>query len=464
MTKDKTKIKRFEYRFTGNPVLPVATFIDGEPFSRGTLGFSELRKDRTEAAFENVAKPLAAMINAPGGIIDTPEGPALAIEQKATWARASMKRHMEEGGCSFKPLRGRGGFAVSHPKPSAATRFSRCCTGARSYVAMLIRLGLRDGQNFAELDGWHQLTDAERLFVMRRGEAGRSGRADHRYDNGGQFRFAAAAHNLRVEAVFCTDAIVGAVADAPRAVRLVVDHCAHGGIRARRSACEMTMWGIHKGGGFDRPVVYVFNKGDRDEPTLSVPVRDPLWRDTLGYIDGERRAFDPKGRGLAEWREVSRRARLGDTAAEAELRGARVWLVRFDRPLTYHNLVSTYVRPRLRAAGIAATLHTMRHEFVYNRLREIELMDVGEGERRRMRLRLARSMGWRTGEAMFRIYDAFEQERRRLVELVGYQNRLEDGTAAVLRMGEAPEDRPQVLPLVQRESSVRRRFFASGRR
>lgn len=121
-------------------------------------------------------------------------------------------------------------------------------------------------------------------------------------------------------------------------------------------------------------------------------------------------------------------------------------LVRGGRKLTYPNLTNTCVRPICRAAGITATLHMLRHEYVYGRLREIEAMNVPERDRRADLEGLARELGW-TSTAMFRVYDAYERERRSVAQQTRFWNSLEQGVAAPQQLTRDPDRRPVVAPL-----------------
>lgn len=108
----------------------------------------------------------------------------------------------------------------------------------------------------------------------------------------------------------------------PEAVALAVRITRRYALRAVRETREWTMWRIHKADGFNQPRSYFHNKGDGVEPSKLKHMRDEDWVWELDYIDGVRRALDPRGRGLEYLREVSQRAAMGDKAAEAELRAA----------------------------------------------------------------------------------------------------------------------------------------------
>jgi hypothetical protein len=68
-----------------------------------------------------------------------------------------------------------------------------------------------------------------------------------------------------------------------------------------------------------------------------------------------------------------------------------------------------YWKPALRAAGIDADPHTVRHWFVTNALRNIEDTASDDGELNRRKQELIQYMSWRSGERTMKAYEHIER-------------------------------------------------------
>lgn len=196
----------------------------------------------------------------------------------------------------------------------------------------------------------------------------------------------------------------------------------------------MNMYGLAIGGFFNEAKAAFYNKGaDPDEPTKILRIQKQDWHDCHTYFDTERKALDPYGRDYAHFAALARRLEDNpdDAGAEAELRTAPVFIIEGGSRITCANLIKTHLKPIFDAAGIRANLHMLRHEMVHNRMREIEALPDSFAIKERRRERLAKDMGWSSTD-MIRVYDAYEEERRRLEEQGRYQDTLMSELTATL--------------------------------
>ena len=435
--------------------------IDGEPCASLVSAEMLLATEMTDASYKNHRSALSGLLNRPGMLVRTEGGWVPAIVLSVKVARRATENALALAGATKKKITARGGFAVKHP--TDRTKLGRQVAAGRKVVDARMRLGLSHGQNFAELDGYHDLTEAERAVMSAKAHKGRPGTSrDFRIDTGARWCFGRTHHRLRTEYVFSRSAMLEAAKHLPPVAQLPLRLIAENALRGDREACGLTMYGIHVERGFERPMVRSFNKGDGDEPSKTCSLTSELWSELLGYIDGDRRRYDPKGRGLASFEDLSRRAAAGDVRAEKELRRTPVFLVRGGGAMTRANLMKTYLRPAFRAAGIECALHQLRHEYVYDRLREIESMVVSKAEKARLEEELARFMGW-SSTKMLEVYDAFERARRALEHQLEFQKRRSQNMLVSQRMSRDPDGAHVALPFARPQGSPVGTFLSVGR-
>ncbi len=455
-------IPKFKFRKTklmGGSYIP---YLDGKPYEPMIAAELLVAAGYTEQHYRNHRTALTRAINRPGGLIETDEGwmPFMLL-LNVSRVRLIAERLMREAGAKLTRDKQRGGFIVKHG--AHRTRIGRETNAMRTHRNAQRKLSLIDGQNPFELDGYDDLPDADRAVMTARSKfrAGGEKRADFRYDSGAQYRFGRTQHRLRTDQVRSRAAMLAAAKDQPLVARLILQLIAELALRADREACGLTMYCIHVVSGFDNPRLRAFNKGDGLEPSkdcdLAIGTREML----LGYIDGDRQAYDRKGHGLADYKELSRRAHLGDAEAERILRAEPVFLVRGGGRMTRANLMKSYLGPAFEAAGVPGGLHRLRHEYVHDRLREIEGMGLTASGLAAEETNLAKFMGW-SGTSMLAVYDAYERWRRALEANAEFHERRERGVLIAQNTRVSPIGVGDVVPFGATRSSVTGTFLSIG--
>jgi integrase len=141
-----------------------------------------------------------------------------------------------------------------------------------------------------------------------------------------------------------------------------------------------------------------FDKGSRGDRVKVLRFRPGTAKLLRRYVDGERRRYDPDGRGLHDY------ARLGERGV-VDLQQVPFFLTRRGTPLTPKTFRQTTWNPACAAAGIAADPHQARHWFVTACVREIFATSDRGGDVQRGKEALIAYMGWRSGEQVLRAYE-----------------------------------------------------------
>ena len=180
------------------------------------------------------------------------------------------------------------------------------------------------------------------------------------------------------------------------------------------------------------------NKGDDGEPEKDGFLMRQLVAMIEGYVNGERMLLDPLRRGMDYWRDLGRRADEGCAKARRELDATHILLNGEGRRLTYP--VVWYHIDTLFDADKRnpCSLHWLRHEFVFNRMREID-STADPAVRQTMREELCAYMGWASGEIMLECYDAFHQKSAVRLAYIAFGERREE-TTRKLGMPSAHDD------------------------
>jgi hypothetical protein len=85
------------------------------------------------------------------------------------------------------------------------------------------------------------------------------------------------------------------------------------------------------------------------------------------------------------------------------------------------------------------TLHWLRHEFVFTRMREIERIK-DPAVRATKREELCAYMGWATGELMLECYDAYHQKHALRLAYVSFGERREKASAKMAGVADNDDD------------------------
>ena len=127
------------------------------------------------------------------------------------------------------------------------------------------------------------------------------------------------------------------------------------------------------------------------------------------YIDTERKAHDPEGRGLKEFEVLAKTNRLP--------RDVPIFLNRFGRQVTPGLYRDRHFRKTARAADMTIGPHAARHNFVSLALEEIDRTSKSPAERQLLREQLVNYVGWKQGDRMLQVYDK-RSKTQQLVEVV----------------------------------------------
>lgn len=185
------------------------------------------------------------------------------------------------------------------------------------------------------------------------------------------------------------------------------------------------------GKGFAHRVM-LRNKGDDGEPEKEGFIVRQLIAMMEAYVDGERLVLDPRRRGMDHWRDLGRRADEGCKKARSELDATHILLNSEGRRLTYpvvwYHLDTLFDMDKRNPCS----LHWLRHEFVFNRMREIDRI-ADPAVRQTKREELCAYMGWASGEIMLECYDAFHQKGAIRLAYIAFGDRREESSRNLSR-------------------------------
>lgn len=443
------------YELTDDIDDPVVVLADDLPLLdeglAGSLMYVEVAKSTGDSRMSTVVGILRAQ-----GAYDECTGRLKLFDARS--GRDFMNRLLRREKCKVRYIRNRGGQRVSHPERDAY--FDHMLTSMRAFLETLYTAEVLGGQRALDVDGWHLLDASGRARFQRNAVKSAGAAAAYVRETGRYYRspylpwFAPRTSDTRwlkpilealraankhdcviipVEMAGCTAARIGEILDA-----LIWDWW-----RASKFGNEIFL--RNKGGG----------EAHRKRQHLSDAVRALL----LAYINGGRLNDAVDGLNMETLVALGKRADRGDREAIRKLKSAHLIVNTRGDPMTYDNL-RMHVTPVMRKAGIPATLHWIRHEYVFRRLREIDAMKVDAPMWHAERYALAKYMGWRSGTAMFEVYDAFERERRAHAGAAEYADRLDREVTASQR-AEIGEDEIVVAPLVHDEECAEFSEFMS---
>jgi len=318
-------------------------------------------------------------------------------------------------------------------------------------IAVLRDCGLFEGQSPLDVRDWHLKTVEERAaFAAATADPKRKGTFTR--DVGRYFR---CAWHLwipqRTSDVRWFNAIMAALErlDVPEAVVLYV--LLQGTCGCRPGEPQWLTFGAWLKEGLFGNRIMLRNKGSDEAAVKEAMITAAVIARIERYVDGARRLLDQKGRGMSHFRALAAKARMGDVDAQTELDATHVFLNTEGRRLTY-DIVWYHTRTAFVAADIPATLHWLRHEYVFHRMRAIELIP-DEAERLSRREDLADYMGWLSGPELLACYDAYARARRKLEQELAHMERRE--TAMDDRVREHAND---ALPVLVRYHPTRARI------
>ncbi len=439
------------YELTGDPDTPVLMFADDLPLLDESVMASAMAEDIGARTLPGYMSAVLWALRA-AHAFDSETGRAKLIAE-ARRARQFVNRMLRESGCKLRRLRGRGGYSVKNAEQQGSIEAR--LTALRKFVDQGFELGLMHGQRPFELDGWRGLSDAARALIRSRSPETAASQGKFKVDTGRYYRTPYCEWvPPRTSDVRWLTEILRVLKEGGKGEYLTLPVEAAGCTGGRiGEILDFNAWGWFKYSQFG-PEIGLRNKrqGDleRKRQALSTVCHAKLEK----WFDGWRHDHDPRAYTMEKLRDLGRRYRSGSKeekqAIKAELRSIRIFINSRGDGLTYANLTD-HVRPLLRKAGIPATLHWIRHEYVFRRLREIDAMNCSRILWDAERKALADYMGWASGVAMFEVYDAYERARAAHAGAAGFAERLEEEVTASQQLEVDPDVNPVVVPLTHEE-------------
>ena len=138
------------------------------------------------------------------------------------------------------------------------------------------------------------------------------------------------------------------------------------------------------------------------------------------YIDGDRRAFDPRGWGRAEYEKA---CWAGDEEALDTPIFYTLDRTRLSADTARYMFSKVVRRAGIRCGNRPAWMHLGRHDATNRSLDAIEGLDVPEGLKERLRYDLADYMGWASADKMLAWYGARHLAMRDARRVVAFQDR-----------------------------------------
>ena len=147
-----------------------------------------------------------------------------------------------------------------------------------------------------------------------------------------------------------------------------------------------------------------FDKGSRGRRVKRLRFSHETAKLLRRYVDTERAALDPEGRGIAQLEALARRGTIDPDTIP-------LFLNQRGDPLTARAFREHHWNPAMAAAGLAVGPHQARHWYVTQSVRHIHETTRGEASVAAELKKLVAYMAWRSGEAMLEVYEhAFAAE------------------------------------------------------
>lgn len=373
--------------------------------------------------------------------------------------RLFMNRLLRDGACDVQTIKKRGGKLVSHEERDSY--YDHMLTSVRAFIETLYGEGVLAGQRALDLDGWHLLNDREKAQFQRQALKSSAAAAAYVCDTGRYYR----SPYLPWSAPRTSDTRwLKPILEALRAAKkndCVIIPVEMAGCTAARigEILDALLWDWWRASKFGNSI-FLRNKGGGDARRKRQHLSDAVRAILIAYINGVRLSDACDCLNMEALVALGKRADRGDREAIRMLKAARLIVNTRGGAMTYDNL-RMHITPVIRNAGIPATLHWIRHEYVFRRLREIDAMHIDSPMWHAERFALAKYMGWRSGIAMFEVYDAFERERHAHAGAAEFADRLARDVTASQRQ-EAGEDDIEAAPLVHDDEPAEFSDFLSN--
>lgn len=429
------------YALTDDLDDPLVVLADDLPLLDEGLGSSLMSFDLAPATCRSRMSAIIGVLNAAGAY---DEQGRLKLFAPGT-GRPFMNRFLRHRGCDVTRIRNRGGKLVSHPERDSY--FDHVLTSVRAFLEALYAADVLTGQRALDVDGWHLQNNLDRARIQRQRLKSSAAAAAIVRETGRYYRSPYLAWAApRTSDTRWLKPILEALRAAGKPDCVIVPVEMAGCTAARiGEILDALVWDWWRASKFGNSI-FLRNKGGGDARRKRQHLSDAVRALLIAYINSARLADAGDCLNMDALRELGKRADRKDRVAIRKLKTARLIVNTRGDAMTYDNL-RMHIMPVIRDAGIPATLHWIRHEYVFRRLREIDAMHTDTPMWHAERDALARYMGWRSGTAMFEVYDAFERERQAHAGAAEFADRLLGDVTASQRE-EAGEDDITVAPLV----------------
>jgi hypothetical protein len=430
-----TRLSNVTIPRTGCDDVSFVALANGEPLLLETF-FCHTMAARGRATFITALRPAMVQLIAEPDWWCEPGRPILICGVE-TRARGWIEQLVIRSGGRLKPIKGRPGFTVRIAKRKRR-RLALLFIAMGAFVALMKEKGLFAGPNPLLIDGWDEMTAADQAKIRLASPVHHKSKF-YRADIGRFFRFPFQVWiPVRTSDVRWFGRLRALVRQAAKYAAIELYLWIVGVTGCRPGEPQWITFGAwwESGKGFDR-LLKLRNKGDDGEPEKDAFLIRELILMLELYVNGERLTLDPLRRDLDYWRRLGGLKDEGCEAARLELNQTHILLNSEGRRLTY-TLVWYHVDTLFdRTKPNPASLHWLRHEFVFTRMREIERIK-DPALRATKRDELCAYMGWATGELMLECYDAFNQKHAVRLAYISFGERREK--KAMRETGKADND------------------------
>ncbi len=411
---------------TGDPSCAFAVMDTDAPWLVESMACNRMHGRGTTTFLTALRAPLTIIFNHPGYLDD--KGGRRIASPDLSVGRSFVEELIRDNGGRLKRLRGgRPGFSVRAQKRKRR-RLALIVMAIGALVTELKDMGIFLGTNPILLEGWEGLDEREKVSRQRKEANSRPWQKRFVADTGRFYRFGFDIWvPVRTSDTRCYQRILAFARKVVKhaAIELYVMFIGKTGCRPGEPQWfTFRDWFTKRHGWFSHGAM-LRSKGDDGEPDKEGLFDSALIAHVIAYIDGERKAADPQKRGMVEFQALAKLAGGRDLekreAALAELGSAPLILNSQGRRLTYATLWH-HLKAYLGDRNDEATLHWLRHEYVFTQMRRIEAL-TDKAEQERERRDLCAYMGWRTGEAMLECYDAYEASRRKNVNTLAHMEK-----------------------------------------
>jgi len=157
------------------------------------------------------------------------------------------------------------------------------------------------------------------------------------------------------------------------------------------------------------------NKGRRKKRVKTQWITPGLVAELHEFFDGARRALDPNGWGIDQWREFLTDPTISKAQRMKAAKAAPLFPSKSGGFYSRSGVLDVWYRPAMRSAGLPTRSHYPRHCGVNHFLAYVDARpDLTNDEKQAAKLAFARSMGWKWPDVML---DRYSLPQRRSAEI-----------------------------------------------